>query len=72
MNSEQLRVYSVQCTVQVQRLAQQLASALQYLRQHNVSHLDLKPSNLLVSGKRPALLKVANHDRSPLKEPLPE
>jgi len=45
---------------QVQRLAQQLAVALRYLREHGVSHLDLKPSNLLVSGSQPPLLKVAD------------
>jgi len=45
---------------QVQRLAQQLAVALRYLREHGVSHLDLKPSNLLVSGTQPPLLKVAD------------
>ena len=45
---------------QVQRLAQQLAVALRYLRDHGVSHLDLKPSNLLLSGTQPPLLKVAD------------
>ena len=41
-------------------MAQQLAVALRYLREHGVSHLDLKPSNLLVSGTQPPLLKVAD------------
>ena len=41
-------------------MAQQLAVALRYLREHGVSHLDLKPSNLLVSGSQPPLLKVAD------------
>ena len=44
----------------MQRLAQQLAVALRYLRDHGVSHLDLKPSNLLLSGTQPPLLKVAD------------
>lgn len=42
------------------RFLQQLASALQYLRQHNVSHMDLKPSNLLIKGSNPPILKVAD------------
>jgi len=46
--------------VQCQRFLQQLASALQYLRQHNVSHMDLKPSNLLVKGSNPPILKMAD------------
>ena len=43
-----------------QRFLQQLASALQFLRQHNVSHMDLKPSNLLIKDNNPPLLKVAD------------
>jgi len=42
------------------RFVQQLASALQYLRQNNVSHMDLKPSNLLVTSSNPPILKVAD------------
>lgn len=38
---------------------QQLASALQYLRQNNVSHMDLKPKNLLLSSKTKPKLKLA-------------
>ena len=30
------------------------------LRQHNISHMDLKPSNLLVKGTNPPILKVAD------------
>ena len=45
---------------QVAPLAQQLGAALRYLRQHRVSHLDLKPSNLLLSSTAPPLLKVAD------------
>ena len=42
------------------RFLQQLASALQFLRQHNISHMDLKPSNLLIKGNNPPILKVAD------------
>lgn len=34
----------------VQHFLQQLASALQFLREHNVSHMDLKPQNILITG----------------------
>lgn len=34
----------------VQHFLQQLASALQFLRWNNISHLDLKPQNILISG----------------------
>ena len=37
---------------------QQLASALQYLRAHNVSHMDLKPQNLLLTSKSHPQLKL--------------
>jgi len=37
----------------------QLASALQYLRQHNIVHMDLKPSNLLLTSRRHPVLKLA-------------
>jgi len=46
--------------VQCQRFLQQLASALQFLREHNVSHMDLKPSNLIVKGSNPPILKMAD------------
>ncbi|XP_031687046.1 serine/threonine-protein kinase ULK3 isoform X4 [Oncorhynchus kisutch] len=35
---------------------QQIACALQYLHNHNISHLDLKPQNILLSG---SVLKLA-------------
>lgn len=35
-----------------QRFLQQLASALQYMREQNVSHLDLKPSNILLKSQK--------------------
>lgn len=34
----------------VQHFLQQLASAMQYFRSCNVSHMDLKPQNILISG----------------------
>lgn len=37
----------------------QLALALQFLRSHNVSHLDLKPQNLLLMKSPQLTLKVA-------------
>jgi len=46
--------------VQCQKFLQQLASALQFLREHNVSHMDLKPSNLIVKGSNPPILKMAD------------
>ena len=45
---------------QCQKFLQQLASALQFLREHNVSHMDLKPSNLIVKGSNPPILKMAD------------
>lgn len=40
----------------VKLFLQQLATALKFLRDHNVSHMDLKPQNiLLTSGSRPRL-----------------
>ncbi len=38
----------------------QLASALQYLRSKNVAHMDLKPSNILLSSPRKPVLKLAD------------
>jgi len=46
--------------ISIKRFLQQLASALQFLRQNNVSHMDLKPSNLLIKGSNPPILKVAD------------
>ena len=37
---------------------QQIASALKFLRENNVSHLDLKPQNILLSSKTSPVLKV--------------
>ncbi|KAG7204805.1 hypothetical protein KM043_005211 [Ampulex compressa] len=42
------------------RFLQQLALALKYLRSHNVSHMDLKPKNLLLIKKPQLVLKVAD------------
>ena len=43
-----------------QRFLQQLASALQYMRKQNVSHLDLKPSNILLKSKKNQVLKIGD------------
>lgn len=40
------------------KFMQQLALALQFLRSHNVSHLDLKPQNLLLMTLPQLTLKV--------------
>eukprot|EP00061_Rhincodon_typus_P015873 g43793.t1 len=42
------------------RFLQQLASALQYLHERNISHLDLKPQNVLVSSRSTPHLKLAD------------
>ncbi|VDP05779.1 unnamed protein product [Soboliphyme baturini] len=42
------------------KFLQQLAIALQYLRSHNISHLDLKPQNILLTSGCPPLLKLAD------------
>ncbi|XP_038639985.1 serine/threonine-protein kinase ULK3 [Scyliorhinus canicula] len=44
----------------VRRFLQQLASALQYLHQRNISHLDLKPQNVLLSSFSTPHLKLAD------------
>jgi len=41
-----------------QSFLQQLASALEYLRQNSVSHMDLKPQNLLLTSKTNPKLKL--------------
>lgn len=43
-----------------QRFLQQLASALQYMREQNVSHLDLKPSNILLKSRKLQVLKIGD------------
>ena len=43
-----------------QRFLQQLASALQYMREQNVSHLDLKPSNILLKSRKLEVLKIGD------------
>ncbi|XP_066602645.1 serine/threonine-protein kinase ULK3 [Prorops nasuta] len=42
------------------RFLQQLALALRYLRSNNVSHMDLKPQNLLLKTKPALMLKVGD------------
>ncbi|XP_068204137.1 serine/threonine-protein kinase ULK3 [Palaemon carinicauda] len=43
-----------------QRFLQQLASALKYMREENVSHLDLKPSNIFLKSRRTPILKIGD------------
>ncbi|XP_072038604.1 serine/threonine-protein kinase ULK3-like [Amphiura filiformis] len=44
----------------VRRFLQQLASALQFLHSQNITHMDLKPQNLLLSDTHDPVLKVAD------------
>ncbi|XP_075238426.1 serine/threonine-protein kinase ULK3-like isoform X2 [Lycorma delicatula] len=44
----------------VQKFLQQLAMGLNYLRSHNISHLDLKPANLLLVTKPRLTLKIGD------------
>lgn len=44
----------------VQKFLQQLAKALQVLRSHNISHMDLKPQNILLSSTSHPVLKLAD------------
>lgn len=44
----------------VKRFLQQLAIALQYLRSHNIAHMDLKPQNILLSSRQNPTLKLAD------------
>jgi len=44
----------------VKRFLQQLASALQVLRENNVSHFDLKPQNILLTTYQQPVLKIAD------------
>jgi len=37
------------------------ASALQYMRTKNVSHMDLKPQNVLLASTTSPILKIAGH-----------
>ncbi|CAG0918555.1 unnamed protein product [Notodromas monacha] len=46
--------------VLVRKYLQQMAFALQYLRKNNVSHMDLKPHNLLLNTSARTLLKIAD------------
>ncbi|KAK7079275.1 Serine/threonine-protein kinase ulk3 [Halocaridina rubra] len=43
-----------------QRFLQQLAAALKYMREENVSHLDLKPSNIFLKSHRNPSLKIGD------------
>nr|XP_039272053.1 serine/threonine-protein kinase ULK3-like isoform X1 [Styela clava] len=44
----------------VKRFLQQIASALQLLHNHNISHMDLKPQNILLTSEEQPVLKVAD------------
>nr|CAB3267502.1 serine/threonine-protein kinase ULK3-like [Phallusia mammillata] len=44
----------------VKRFLQQLASALQLLHSHNISHMDLKPQNILLTSYEHPVLKIAD------------
>jgi len=44
----------------VKKFLQQLALALRYLRSKHVAHMDLKPSNILLSSPRKPVLKLAD------------
>ncbi|KAF2353564.1 MIT protein [Trinorchestia longiramus] len=43
-----------------QRFLQQLASALKYMRDENVSHFDLKPQNILLASRKNPVVKIAD------------
>lgn len=44
----------------VKRFLQQIASALQLLHNHNISHMDLKPQNILLTSEEQPVLKLAD------------
>ncbi|RDD46289.1 Serine/threonine-protein kinase ULK3 [Trichoplax sp. H2] len=44
----------------VKKFLRQLASALQFLRIRNISHMDLKPQNMLLSSQNDPVLKLAD------------
>lgn len=46
--------------VACQRFLQQIAAALKYIRDENVSHFDLKPQNILLLSRRNPIIKVAD------------
>ena len=43
-----------------QRFLQQIASALKYIRDQDVSHFDLKPQNILLSSRKNPCVKIAD------------
>ncbi|XP_018007272.1 serine/threonine-protein kinase ULK3 [Hyalella azteca] len=43
-----------------QRFLQQLASALEYMREQKVSHFDLKPQNILLTSRKNPVVKIAD------------
>ncbi|XP_076465015.1 serine/threonine-protein kinase ULK3-like [Babylonia areolata] len=44
----------------VRKFLQQMALALQYLRSHNVAHMDLKPQNILLTSASNPVIKLAD------------
>lgn len=51
-----IRVLCRACCYVIVHLSTQTACALQFLNERNISHLDLKPQNILLSG---SVLKLA-------------
>lgn len=43
-----------------QRFLQQIAAALKYMRNENVSHFDLKPQNILLASRKNPVIKIAD------------
>ena len=56
---------SERATSHGQRAFFSLALALQFLRSKGIAHMDLKPQNLLLTGDRRPILKVAGKVNMP-------
>ncbi|KAL3532850.1 hypothetical protein ACH5RR_006371 [Cinchona calisaya] len=59
---ESLEKYSSQDETELARIAQQVLSGLQYLRQHHIIHRDLKPANVL--RNEDGVVKIADFGSS--------